>query len=989
MLFRSQEALLRRAQNGSDTLAPAFLQQKIGVTPDPEFVKQLKQDNSPVERILLSGAENGLLTHKPPEDIDTAETFILNTELARDGKLSLETLSGLYAGFAQMADNGKISRRNFGEIQKIFAGFQQEVAGKELAAAASLGDDEERSATIVARVIIKQSVGIQEWLGRMPDIMDIEKVRDPNQLAMFIVQFGNSSLRSPDITPAEREAFFVNILDKVLSDEKVNQMQYRDEYLQALRNAIRLYFDRSGEPEERSSRFQIPNTLLWRPYDVTRLAASLEALKGVWTAGQSQTLPLDKIRVRSLGHGVQTTHTEEDDIRESGDLINAGRILNDAVSKGRRLAEEEFRSMHHEVAAHITVIDPMQQTRRPALRGFYRSATAFRDLTQYPPYESTLSYQEREALWARYGLADEVSPELEARVRKRQQASAQVEQARKALDELKARAEQAAEDLKPGPQAIESAEQALSQAEGAMLQVIEEDIRLNRLMKKFFSWLDKRLDTVDAIYKQAVQAGTVPQEYGYPHPAVLLAAQAFNRLINIHPFENGNTRTSWLVANYVLLRYGYPAFILTDKNQKSFFDIERFGRFNREIYWDTTQDISKWMTIENADEELAALFTDEILAAAPQAQSLGSQEKFNDFVWNLAAERHGIDVPLRPLSEAQIKEGLGFFFAKGTDRKKALADLENALTRRLDEYAARAGNFPGGFEALARRILFEGLGENKDAVEQAIKAVKPDLPDERIRALLADIEGVMGSSAVTSFSKQRDGNIVTAMSEGQATPEDYEKAFNKLAEEKGFKINLMRPDTVSAETNLAVAVHINSLPKDLSPAVFHAMVKRVGERGQLFLVFRRTAEEDRQSVANLLGYLTHDEKSRVSRLPYVGELPVAEIGRQLSKVKEARKIMVMNLEYLKQVGEKIMGMKGGRETALFEYDGKTPAFLAGPILSLVMSDAEAEALFREFPDVVKKESLGNGFFFVSFDLEAFITLLNDRIAAEREVQKAA
>ncbi len=388
------------------------------------------------------------------------------------------------------------------------------------------------------------------------------------------------------------------------------------------------------------------------------------------------------------------------------------------------------------------------------------------------------------------------------------------------------------------------------------------------------------------------------------------------------------------------------------------------------------------ITPDEADEEPFIVFVYD----APKAQSLGRQEDFNDFVLGLVAEKYALDIPLRKLGEDEIKRALQFFFEAGTDRKKLLDDLEAYLVKALADPSLLSGlrmtpANASNFESLARRILFEGLGENKAAVIQALKSFNPKLTEGQVNNFLADLEGVLGTAAVASFAKNRDEKIMNAMKASPGTPEEYERAFNQLAKEKGLEI--------TSNNNLAVAVHITSIPQDLSEADFRAMVKRVGEGGQLFLVFSRESAEDQKNVNRFLSFLTREEKNRVSRLPYVGPLPVAEIGRQLSKIKEARKIMIMNLEYLKEVGEKIMQMKGGRETALFEYDGKTPSFLAGPILSLIISDSEADALFKQFPDIVKKENLGNGFFFVSFDLQAFITLLNDRIAAERELQKAA
>lgn len=46
---------------------------------------------------------------------------------------------------------------------------------------------------------------------------------------------------------------------------------------------------------------------------------------------------------------------------------------------------------------------------------------------------------------------------------------------------------------------------------------------------------------------------------------ILTAAQAYQRLVSIHPFENGNGRISRLMMNYVLERFDLPPAILGDK----------------------------------------------------------------------------------------------------------------------------------------------------------------------------------------------------------------------------------------------------------------------------------------------------------------------------------------------------------------------------------------------------------------------------------------
>jgi Fic family protein len=51
------------------------------------------------------------------------------------------------------------------------------------------------------------------------------------------------------------------------------------------------------------------------------------------------------------------------------------------------------------------------------------------------------------------------------------------------------------------------------------------------------------------------------QEKDNLHP-VVLAAEMHERLVNIHPFIDGNGRTSRLIMNLILLQYGFPLAII-------------------------------------------------------------------------------------------------------------------------------------------------------------------------------------------------------------------------------------------------------------------------------------------------------------------------------------------------------------------------------------------------------------------------------------------
>lgn len=77
-------------------------------------------------------------------------------------------------------------------------------------------------------------------------------------------------------------------------------------------------------------------------------------------------------------------------------------------------------------------------------------------------------------------------------------------------------------------------------------------------MKIFMDWLEKGLEGC---------------ENGKINP-ILLAAQAYQRLVSIHPFSDGNGRTTRMVMDYILQRYGLPPAALKDKNVAVFGEID-------------------------------------------------------------------------------------------------------------------------------------------------------------------------------------------------------------------------------------------------------------------------------------------------------------------------------------------------------------------------------------------------------------------------------
>jgi hypothetical protein len=55
--------------------------------------------------------------------------------------------------------------------------------------------------------------------------------------------------------------------------------------------------------------------------------------------------------------------------------------------------------------------------------------------------------------------------------------------------------------------------------------------------------------------------GGIPATRDQLDAVILLAARAHARWVEIHPFVNGNGRTARMWANWILVRYGVPAFV--------------------------------------------------------------------------------------------------------------------------------------------------------------------------------------------------------------------------------------------------------------------------------------------------------------------------------------------------------------------------------------------------------------------------------------------
>lgn len=76
-------------------------------------------------------------------------------------------------------------------------------------------------------------------------------------------------------------------------------------------------------------------------------------------------------------------------------------------------------------------------------------------------------------------------------------------------------------------------------------------------LEKFFKWYDNTKNGIHPVY---------------------LAALAHLKFVNIHPFEDGNGRTSRLLMNFILHRNGYPMIIINERGRREYYEALNMAR---------------------------------------------------------------------------------------------------------------------------------------------------------------------------------------------------------------------------------------------------------------------------------------------------------------------------------------------------------------------------------------------------------------------------
>lgn len=370
-----------------------------------------------------------------------------------------------------------------------------------------------------------------------------ENIRNPNRLCGWIVNF---------LSPVKDDAVPYRVLKYIL--DKVNQTQYADSYVKAmqikmekLRKKRKLSLDAAGMIEDD-----------WNVIDTEGFRKELALLKPL---NSFQQIPVEEVTMSPLGHGIMSSH----DSKELSDLHEAMIFINKLVSKNYRMGEKEI--------AYPVIIEGenvLSGEKRKIIRiedsNFI--IEAFKDKIVISAEESSkirlffnnLMNVEHRAFSGRCSLGGQefmfsidlykgkivLMPiheilELHKIISRNLGVNMPIGDGRRSVVGGVYRGEDGFRDY--------------------LFYSMAKDIP--ELMERYFEWLKREEEKIESKDQSAM------------HP-VELAAQAFHKLLCIHPFENGNTRTASLVMNYILMKNGFPPFILNKANEKEFYAMERF-----------------------------------------------------------------------------------------------------------------------------------------------------------------------------------------------------------------------------------------------------------------------------------------------------------------------------------------------------------------------------------------------------------------------------
>jgi len=102
-----------------------------------------------------------------------------------------------------------------------------------------------------------------------------------------------------------------------------------------------------------------------------------------------------------------------------------------------------------------------------------------------------------------------------------------------------------------GEEGVGAIEVRVRECRGAPSKRVAQDVA------RFIEAVQRALDGMDPL----IPPGGIPTNADQLNAVIVLAARAHARWVEIHPFVNGNGRTARMWADWILVRYGVPAFV--------------------------------------------------------------------------------------------------------------------------------------------------------------------------------------------------------------------------------------------------------------------------------------------------------------------------------------------------------------------------------------------------------------------------------------------
>jgi len=368
---------------------------------------------------------------------------------------------------------------------------------------------------------------------------DVENIRNPNKLCGWIIYF----ITNPNCDPYK-------ILEIIL--EEIGQNQYLDTY----KEVMKIKLEKIAGNKDLSVSSSIITADDWQVIDTRGVENELGALQPL---DELQQIPIEEVELSDLGHGIMSEHRPG----ELDNLKDATKFINEFVREKKKMGTMEIlypitidgKEILPQKGDVIVTIEDVIFTIRPFKEKIV--------ITSNNRNKIGLFFEKFSSILGGFnGICTLDNKQFRFLVD-----ADRSEIILKPMHEILELHNMISRNLqvRTWTDIRRNANRGVYRIDNAYRDYLfyPKPSDIPQLMDEYFEWLKNEEEKIELDAQDKM------------HP-IELASHAFYKLLCIHPFENGNTRTSSMVMNYILMKNGFPPFILNETNDNEFFTMERF-----------------------------------------------------------------------------------------------------------------------------------------------------------------------------------------------------------------------------------------------------------------------------------------------------------------------------------------------------------------------------------------------------------------------------